>query len=69
MLNTYIYIGAAAAMVLFLYHDSLGEVGAQVSRETIAMTLTITMSQTMTITRINFILVCPGDNQCTWSCN
>ena len=56
-------------MVLFLYHDSLGEVGAQVSRETIAMTLTITMSQTMTITRINFILVCPGDNQCTWSCN
>ena len=23
-------MGAAAAMVLFLYHDSLGEVGAQV---------------------------------------
>ena len=23
--------GAAAALVLFLYHDSLGEVGAQVS--------------------------------------
>ena len=40
-------------MVLFLYHDSLSEVGAQVSRETIAMTLTrtMTMSQTMTMTK------------------
>ena len=43
-------------MVLFLYHDSLGEVGAQVSRETIAMTLTrtITMSQTKTMTRRSY---------------
>ena len=62
-------------MVLFLYHDSLGEVGAQVSRETIAKTLTMTMSQTMTMTRSQLsisprcILVCPGDNQCTWSCH
>ena len=66
-------------MVLFLYHDSLGEVGAQVKRKTIAMTLTrtMTMSQTMTMTRHRSqlsispqcILVCPGDNQCTWSCH